>query len=72
MKKSPYLDFVDNEIYEGDTLIHPSGETGKVVFLENEPRPDDQWRVDYGTNDLSRLCMQIGDKGQAIVMPPKR
>lgn len=63
---APWRDFAGNEIYNGDVICHPSGERGKVVFLPSETEPADQWRVDYG-DGLSRLCLQIGDKGRATV-----
>lgn len=67
MKKAPWPDYAGAEIREGDTIQHPDGERGTVVFLADEKEPSDQWRVDYGGGYLSRLCLQIGDKGQAIV-----
>lgn len=66
-RKAPWKDFDGNDIYEGDALLHPSGERGTVVFMAHENDPGDQWRVDYGGGDLSRLCLQIGDKGRAVV-----
>ncbi|WP_110644104.1 hypothetical protein [Salinicola sp. CPA57] len=66
MRKAPWPDYAGNQIHEGDTLTHPSGETGKVIFLETEKDPHDQWRVDYADQYL-RLALQIGDKGQALV-----
>lgn len=68
MRKAPWPDFAGNPIHEGDTIKHPSGEQGSVVFLPHEEHDGDQWRVDYGTGDLSRLCLQIGNKGQAVVL----
>lgn len=67
MNKAPWQDSAGNDIYEGDTIEHPSGERGVVVFLAGESGPGDQWFVDYGTPDLLRLCLQIGDRGQAVV-----
>ena len=68
MKLAPWKDFVGNDIHEGDIITHPSGESGKVVFLPEEAEQDDQWRVAYvGSRYLSRLCLQIGDRGQAVV-----
>ena len=64
---APWPDFAGNPIHEGDVIAHPSGERGRVVLLAGERDPGDQWRVDYGTGDLSRLCLQIGDKGRAVV-----
>lgn len=68
MNKAPWTDFAGQDIHEGDVIHHPSGEFGKVVFLPKEKDAGDQWRVDYGDGDLSRLCLQIGNKGQAIVV----
>lgn len=68
MRKAPWPDFAGAPIHEGDTIRHPSGEHGVVVFLPHEECHNDQWRIDYGTGDLSRLCFQIGDKGQAVVI----
>lgn len=65
--KAPWPDFAGHDIHEGDTIEHPSGDRGTVAFLAHEKDPGDQWRVDYGTGDLSRLCLQIGDKGRAVV-----
>ncbi|MFA6204435.1 MAG: hypothetical protein WC710_14755 [Gallionella sp.] len=67
MNKAPWPDFHGHVIYEGNKIEHPSGERGTVVFFADEIDPSDQWRVDYGTGNLSRLCLQIGDKGQAVV-----
>ena len=67
MNAAPWLDFEGAPIHAGDVILHPSGEFGKVVFLDYESEPDDQWRVDYGEGHLSRLSLQVGDKGQAVV-----
>jgi hypothetical protein len=67
MNKAPWQDFAGDDIHEGGIIKHPSGEHGKVVFLPHESDPGDQWRVDYNDGYLSRLCLQIGDKGQAVV-----
>lgn len=66
--KATWPDFAGHAIYEGDVIEHPSGERGTVVFLAQESDPGDQWRVDYGDGYLSRLCLQIGDKGRAVVL----
>ena len=68
---SHWPDFIIFEIHEGDTIIHPSGEYGVVVKVENQPSVSDEWRVDYGLGHLSRLCLQLGDRGQAVVVKPK-
>lgn len=66
--RAPWSDYLGSQIQEGDDIAHPSGETGAVIFLANEADPADQWRVDYGDGVLSRLCLQIGGKGQAVVV----
>jgi hypothetical protein len=65
--KAPWHDFAGNEIHVGDTIVHPSGEEGEVVFFAWEPYIHDQWKVDYGELPFSRLCLQIGSKGRAVV-----
>src|SRR5690242_1993601 len=66
--KAPWKDFSGSDIHEGDVISHPCGERGKVVFLPEYSEAADQWRVDYDGIPLSRLCLQIGDKGQAVVV----
>ena len=65
---APWRDYRGRKIREGDTIKHPSGEYGVVVFVGLQTDPGDQWRVDYGSGILSRLCLLIGDKGQAEVV----
>lgn len=69
-RKAPWPDFAGNDIYEGDVIQHPvSSERGTVIFLGDEAEASDQWRVAYGKRgELNRLCLQIGDKGQAAVV----
>lgn len=64
--KAPWTDFNGNDIHEGDTIVHPSGQEGTVVTTTADDQ-NDKWLVDYGIGSLSRLCLQIGDKGQAVV-----
>jgi len=70
MNKAPWKDFKGADIHEGDVIEHPSGERGTVVCLRIYDDEADRWRVKYGTPDggYSRLCLQIGDKGQAVVV----
>lgn len=70
-RKAPWKDFDGNDIYEGDSLRHPSGERGVVCFWPDENAPSDQWRVFYAEHGAmhSRLCLQIGDKGCGVVAP---
>lgn len=66
--KAPWPDFAGNEIHAGDVIRHPGGEQGTVVFLAEESESGDQWRVRYDDGPLSRLVLQIGDKGMAVVV----
>jgi hypothetical protein len=70
---APWPDFAGKPIHEGDTIRHPeSGQEGRVVFLPGHQDPSDQWRVDYGNFEaLSRLSLQIGEKGRAVVVQPR-
>ncbi|HGH3611541.1 TPA: hypothetical protein ACJK7E_000531 [Acinetobacter baumannii] len=69
-KKSPYSDYLNCEIFEGDIIQHPSGEKGIVVFEQRTERDSDNWLVQYEDGIKSRLCLQVGDKGQAYVVEP--
>lgn len=72
MRLAPWPDFAGNPIHEGDFIEHPaSKERGRIVYLPSEgPEEVDRWRVRYDNDDLflSRLCLQIGDRGQAVVV----
>lgn len=68
MNKAPWTDFKGNDIHEGDVIQHPDDQRGTVVFLPEEKELSDQWRVNYNDGGLSRLCLQIGDKGKAVVV----
>ena len=63
-EKAPFLDFIGAEIFEGDVIKHPSGQTGVVKIDCNKSDESDKWVVDYGDKFLSRLALQVGDKGQ--------
>jgi hypothetical protein len=65
--KAPWLDYHGNPIHDRDVIVHPDGNFGRVIFLKGRSEPGDQWVVDYGTGNLSRLCLQIGNKGKALV-----
>jgi hypothetical protein len=69
MNKAPWPDFAGNDIHEGDIIRHPDGGEGTVVFLHEESEPSDRWRVNYPLAGMGRLSLQIGDKGQAVVVP---
>jgi len=64
--KAPWSDFENNELFEGDIIVHPDGTIGTIIFKCEYINPHNQWLVDYRKGDLSRLSLQIGDKGRAI------
>lgn len=67
---APWPDFAGQEIRDGDTIQHPDGERGRVVFWPYAADPGDRWRVVYEKpGPISRLSLQIGAKGQAKVVP---
>jgi hypothetical protein len=68
MLKSPYNDYLNCEIFEGDLIQHPSGEKGIVVFEQRTESDSDNWLIKYEDGIKSRLCLQVGDKGQAYVI----
>ena len=70
MRKAPWKDYDENDLYEGDIIAHPSGQKGKIVYHEDRPDIHDKWCVDYRAGYESRLCLQIGDKGMAIKFVP--
>ncbi|AXX53924.1 hypothetical protein ABFK62_15275 [Acinetobacter baumannii] len=67
-KKSPYTDYLNCEIFEGDLIQHPSGEKGIVVFEKRSGNDSDNWLVLYEDGIKSRLCLQVSEKGQAAVV----
>lgn len=70
VREAPWPDYGGNRILDGDTILHPDGTRGVVRFLADFADPSDQWRVEYGNGDYGRLCLQIGDKGRAVVLAP--
>lgn len=68
--QAPWPDFAGQPIHHGDEIAHPfSGERGTVIYCPdvNSTLEADRWRVIYENANFSRLCLQIGDKGQAVV-----
>ena len=67
--EAPWRDWLGRPIFAGDTIVHPaSGESGVVIEVPAfaTENVSDRWLVDYGDGTVpSRLCLQIGDKGQA-------
>lgn len=64
---APWKCFADNDIHEGDIILHPSGQRGVVVYLPEELSSANAWLVRYDDGTLSRLCLQVGDKGMGIL-----
>jgi hypothetical protein len=69
--RCPWRDYAGNVIHEGDVIQHPNQvERGVVLYWGHEKEVTDRWRVRYEgapPDVVSRLCLQIGDKGQAVV-----
>ena len=63
---APYKDFIGNNLHEGDKIIHPDGQYGTIVFKASEGGISSQWLVIYKGGPPSRLCLQVGPKGQAV------
>lgn len=74
LQLAPWPDFAGQPIHEGDTIEHPvSGQRGVVLYWPHEREVSDRWRVIYEDGPVgvvSRLGLQIGDKGQARVVDP--
>lgn len=65
----PWPTHSGDTVFVGDVICHPSGEQGTIVFVSPYAEAVDRWRVDYGDEYLSRLALQIGEKGQAEKVP---
>ncbi len=66
-RKAPWPDYKGNDIYEGDTICHPSGEKGLVFYQARSAIDEsDNWLVQYDGGPASRLSLQIGEKGGAV------
>lgn len=63
---APWPDFAGNPIRHGDRLAHPTGEEFTAVWLKGHEDEGDAWRAVYDNATVSRLGLQIGDKGQAV------
>ena len=67
--KAPWLDFSGALIHHGDVLAHPDGSRFVALRLPGVRDPADAWRAVYCSDGpAARLCLQIGDKGQAQVV----
>jgi hypothetical protein len=67
-RKAPWPDYAGEDIFEGDRMLHPSGESGVVTIKPEHGNINDMWVVKYSDGVESRLCLQIGEKGQAVVV----
>ena len=70
-RKAPWPDYDGNDIYEGDTIKHPSGQMAVVIFKKelNNVSKNYGWRAEYNDGFPSLwLGNQIGGKGQAVVI----
>ncbi len=66
MMRAPWPDFLGQPIYHGDRMSHPDGNEFIAIRLGTD---DDSWRAVYGEDGaISRLSLQVGDKGQAFVV----
>lgn len=69
---APWRDYKGTILYEGDIILHPgeNKDSGVIEYWEGEESINDAWRVRYTDGEVLRLCLQIGDKGQAIKKEP--
>lgn len=58
-----FMDSDGKEVYDGDIIKHPKGDIGYVFMSETG-----QWKVRYEDYIDYALFLQIGDKGQGIVV----
>ncbi len=68
-RTAPWPDYEGTPTREGDRICHPCGDQGDVFRLDNVEDPNDAWRVKYNDGTVLRLCLQIGWKGMAVVVP---
>ncbi|HTH10377.1 MAG TPA: hypothetical protein VMA55_12485 [Acidovorax sp.] len=68
----PWPDFHGCPIRHGDRLEHSNGQTFTAVRLVGHDNPGEAWRAVYDEDpqNVSRLCLQIGDKGMAVLKTP--
>jgi len=64
---APWTDYNGDDIFVGDRIGHPSGQCGTVVYYAFEDDAYSRWRIKYDDGTVSRLCLQVGYKGQATV-----
>lgn len=64
---APWTDYTGNPIRHGDRIRHPEGLEGVVVRLPGYANAHDAWCVAYQDRTVSRLSLQIGERGQAAL-----
>lgn len=65
-KICPYRTFTGEKLHNGDHIIHPDGRCAKILYIDKGDDVD-SWLCDYEDGShLSRLCLQVGDKGRAV------
>lgn len=64
-RKAPWTDYVGNDLYDGDTIIHPSGVKGVITYAKDKDLHT-SWRVRYNDKISSMLSLQIGAKGRGV------
>jgi hypothetical protein len=67
---APWTDHLGQPVHHGARLSHPDGTEFVAVHLSGYDSESDAWRAVYDDATVSRLCLQIGDKGQAFVASP--
>lgn len=66
---APWADFANQPIRAGARMVHPNGQQFTVVRLGGpQEYEEDRWRAVYDDATVSRLGLQIGDKGQAVLL----
>ena len=71
-KTCPFADYNGEPIREGDIIQHPRCETlAVVIYLADEDLDTDKWRAVYPHDGaITRLSLQVGPRGQAVVISP--
>lgn len=66
---APWSDFIGQPIHHGDRLTHQDGTEFVAIRLNGFQEESDAWRAVYDNapQSVSRLCLQIGDKGRAVL-----
>jgi hypothetical protein len=65
---APRPDYMGQTIRHGDRLTHPDGTEFTAIWLNGHEYEVDAWRAVYDDATVSRLGLQISDKGQAVLL----